>query len=139
MTREGPERVGEVMTTELRTVLPDDPLDAAAEAMGRYGVRQLLVVDEDGRLAGLLTYRALLRLVAARRHGESAGPGRVQRFMEPAAVTFAPDTPLLEAIRAMISGAISAAPVLEDGRLVGVVSEHDVVAVAARLLDHGNP
>ena len=48
------------------------------------------------------------------------------------------DTSLLEAIRTLMGSRVSAAPVLDADRLVGVVSEHDIVALACRLLDDGD-
>jgi CBS domain-containing protein len=132
-----PHTVAEVMTTVLQTVPLDSRLDRAARIMDRHGVRQILVVDEKGRLAGLVSYRALLRVVASGRLDELERGVAVRDVMEVPPLRFTPATPLLDAIRMMMKERISAAPVLEDDRPVGIVSEHDVVALAHRLLDDG--
>jgi CBS domain-containing protein len=132
-----PHTVAEVMTTVLQTVPLDSRLDRAARIMDRHGVRQILVVDEKGRLAGLVSYRALLRVVASGRLDELERGVAVRDVMEVPPLRFTPATPLLDAIRMMMKERISAAPVLEEDRPVGIVSEHDVVALAHRLLDDG--
>jgi CBS domain-containing protein len=132
-----PHTVAEVMTAVLQTVPLDARLDRAARIMDRHGVRQILVVDEKGRLAGLVSYRALLRVVASGRLDELERGIVVRDVMEAPPLRFTPGTPLLDAIRMMMKERISAAPVLEDDRPVGIVSEHDVVALAHRLLDDG--
>ncbi|NIP78179.1 MAG: CBS domain-containing protein, partial [Gemmatimonadetes bacterium] len=52
--------VREVMATGLRTVTETASIDDAARMMERYGIRQVLVLDARGELAGLVSYRALL-------------------------------------------------------------------------------
>lgn len=139
MDRTDPQTVGDVMTTDLLTVGPDERVDLAAVVMDRRHIRQLLVVDDDGLLLGLVSYRALLRLLTARRTGEIDERGPVRPFMaaDPVVVTAA--TPLRDAIRVMLERDLSAVPVVEEGRPVGILSEHDVVDVARRLLHAPDP
>lgn len=131
--------VGGVMTTELQTVAPDERLDLAALVMDRRRIRQLLVVDDDGRLLGLVSYRALLRLVAAHRAGEIEAGGLVREFMDPEPLTVTKDTPLREAVRLMLEREVSAVPVLDDDRVAGLLSEHDVVRFTGELMESGSP
>ena len=126
--------VGQVMSTELRTVAPDERLDLAALVMEEGGVRQLLVVEDGRRLVGLVSYRDLLRLMTAHRTGEIEAGGLVQEFMDPDPVTMTPDAALGDAVRIMITREVTAVPVVEDDRVVGILSEHDVVRVAGELL-----
>lgn len=127
--------VGGVMTTDLLTVNRDEPLDLAALVMDQRRIRQLLVIDDDGRLLGLVTYRALLRLLADHRAGELGRGIAVARYMEADPVTVSPHTPLRDAIRIMLDTGASALPVVDDGRAIGILSEHDVVRVAGGLLE----
>lgn len=122
------------MTTDLLTVSPTDRLDLAALVMDRRGIRQLLVVDEAGRLLGLVSYRALLRLVATHRAGDIEDCGPVEAFMVPDPVTVSPGTLLTDAIQVMLDRNVSVVPVVDGDRVVGILSEHDVVRVAGRLL-----
>lgn len=52
---------------------------------------------------------------------------RVRDFMTRRVVTVRPDTPILAAAKLMVENKISGLPVVEDGRLVGIVSEHDLL------------
>lgn len=135
----GRETVGGVMTTELQTVAPDERLDLAALVMDRRRIRQLIVVDDDGRLLGLVSYRALLRLVAAHRAGEIEEGGLVGEVMDPDPLTVRTDTALRDAVRLMLEQNISAVPVLEGDRVAGLLSEHDVVRYTGELLETGSP
>lgn len=135
MSPTGPPTAGSVMTTDLLTVGPAERLDLAALMMDRRAIRQLLVVDPDGRLLGIVSYRALIQLLSARRAAEIEGGGLVREFMEPDPVTVSPTTPLRDVIRLMLEEEVSAVPVVDEGSVVGIVSEHDVVRVAGGLLE----
>lgn len=125
-----------VMTTDLCTVKRGEPLDLAALVMARRRVRQLLVVDDDGCLLGVVSYRAILRLMTEYQPGDSQAGVTVDAYMEPDPVTVTPDTMLRDAIRTMLEAGVSVVPVVEQRRAVGVLSEHDVVRLAWRLLEH---
>jgi len=56
--------VGQFMSTDLFTMRPDDLVDLAASVMDWRHIRHVPVVDEQGRLVGLLSHRTLLRLLA---------------------------------------------------------------------------
>lgn len=121
------------MTTELVTVDPDERLDLAGLIMQQRRIRQLLVVDDEGRLLGLVSYRALLRLLAHRVRAVDEC-GSVRAFMDPDPVTVTPTTPLRQAIRMMLERRVSAVPVVDDEKVVGILSEHDVARLTGSLL-----
>jgi CBS domain-containing protein len=50
-------------------------------------------------------------------------------------VTVRPDTPTVDAIRLMRAKKLACLPVIHDDRLVGIVTEHDLIVVASRLLE----
>ena len=56
--------VGQFMATDLFTLRPDDLVDLAASVMDWRHIRHVPVEDEEGRLVGLITHRALLRLLS---------------------------------------------------------------------------
>jgi CBS domain-containing protein len=126
--------VGQFMTKDLFTVRPDDIVDFAATLMDWRHVRHVPVEDDDGRLVGLVSHRALLRLVA---QGRTGGDLKitVAEIMNTEPVTARPDTPTSEAIRLMREKKVASLPVTEKGRLVGIVTEHDLIVVASRLLE----
>lgn len=127
--------VDQYMTTQLFTVHEDELVDLAAFIMDRERTRQILVEDADFRLVGLISYRSLLRLLASGRIQELGGQVPVKDVMTRDPVTVPPDTPVLEAIRLMREHEVSCLPVLQQEKLVGILSERDFMPLAGELLD----
>lgn len=121
------------MTTDLLTVGPDERLDLAAMVMDQRRIRQLLVVDDADRFLGLVSYRALLRLLAEQAEAVDDDVS-VRAFMDADPPTVGPGTSLRHAIELMIEERVSALPVVEDGKAVGILSEHDIFRVTGNLL-----
>lgn len=121
------------MTTDLLTVGPDERLDIAAMVMEQRRIRQLLVVDDAERFLGLVSYRALLRLLAEQA-GEMGDDVAVRAYVDRDPPTVTPRTPLREAIQLMLEERVSALPVVVGGNAVGILSEHDIFRVAGSLL-----
>jgi CBS domain-containing protein len=132
--RESYRTVGQFMTQDLFTVRPDDIVDFAATLMDWRHVRHVPVEDDSGRLVGLVSHRALLRLVAQGRVGRDHKV-TVEEIMHREPVTVRPDTPTVDAIRLMREKKLACLPVTQDNRLVGIVTEHDLIIVASRLLE----
>lgn len=132
--RESYRTVGQFMATDLFTVRPDDIVDFAASLMEWRYVRHVPVEDDSGQLLGLVSHRQLLRLIARGldRDGE---PVTVRDIMRPNPMTVSPETTTVEAIRLMRENRLSCLPVVEAGKLVGLVTEYDLIVVASRLLE----
>ena len=127
--------VGQFMSTDLFTVRPEDLVDLAASLMEWEHIRHVPVEDDQGRLVGVLSHRSLLRLVARGAQRGDAEPVAVKELMKADPVTVDPDTPALAAMRLMKEARVGCLPVVEDGRLVGIVTERDLIDVAAGLLE----
>ncbi|MFT5732719.1 MAG: CBS domain-containing protein [Planctomycetota bacterium] len=127
--------VAQIMSRDVFTVHPEDVIDLAVSLMDWEHIRYVPVEDGDGKLVGLLSQRMLMRLVA-RRHGKRASdaPLAVREVMAKDPVTISPGDTTLAAIEKMNGMKIGCLPVVENGRLVGIVTEHDFVDAAARLL-----
>jgi len=132
--RESYRHVGQFMTTDLYTVRPDDLVDFAATLMEWRHVRHIPVEDDAGHLIGLVSHRALLRLVAEGTLG-SDRKIMVRQVMNPSPVTVAPETDTVTAIRLMREKQLACLPVTRDGKLVGLVTERDLVVVSSYLLE----
>ncbi|MBI2892906.1 MAG: CBS domain-containing protein [Deltaproteobacteria bacterium] len=124
-------RVDQFMTTDLFTVHADDPIEMVALVMDWERIRHLPVEDKDHRLVGLVSYRAVMRFVCG---GGSIKDTPVSKIMKADPTTIALDTPTVEAIELMQRLRIGCLPVVQDGHLVGLVTEEDFTAIAARLL-----
>jgi len=132
--RDSYRRVGQFMTTDLFTVRPDDIVDFAATLMDWRHVRHVPVEDDSGKLIGLVSHRALLRLVAA---GSFAGDKKVSvsEVMDAQPITVSPETSSVDAIRLMREKQLGCLPVVREGKLVGLVTEHDLIVVSSHLLE----
>ncbi len=132
--RESFRTVGQIMTTDLFTVHPEDIVDLAASLMDWEHLRHVPVEDAEGRLVGLVSHRSLMRILA-RGQGASAHPVSVGEVMEREPLTVTPETSTLEAIESMRNNRIGCLPVVKDGKLVGIITEHDFFEIAGSLLE----
>lgn len=128
-------RVEQFMTRHVYTVHQDEVIDLAASLMDWEHIRHVPVEDDDGKLVGLVSYRQLLRFLSKDLpHGKS-DPVAARDVMQPDPVTIPPETPTLEAMQLMRERHVSCLPVVHEGRIVGIISDRDFLAIAAELLE----
>jgi len=132
--RESYLKVSQFMATDLFTVRPDDIVDFAATLMDWRHVRHVPVEDDDGQLVGLVSHRALLRLVAEGRVG-GEHKVTVKEIMTRNPVTVTSDATTVDAIRIMRKAKVACLPVVDDGKLHGLITEHDLIVVSSHLLE----
>jgi CBS domain-containing protein len=125
--------VGQFMTTDLFTLRPDDLVDLAASVMDWRHIRHVPVEDEEGRLVGVVTHRALLRLLSRRTQSQSTNPLTVREIMKTEPLMVSSTTPTLEALELMRDNKVGCLPVVDDGQLVGIVTSYDFLDASARL------
>src|SRR5262245_34291532 len=137
--------VSDVMRRSLVTAAPSTTLSEALSLMTDRRVRHLPVMDA-GRLVGIVSDRDIKRVMAS--PATSLGAHElnylldklaVEQFMTRAVVTVAPVLPIEEAARIMLKERISALPVTDGGRVVGIVTETDVLELVVRALGAGEP
>jgi CBS domain-containing protein len=133
--RQGYLKVGQFMTTDLFTVQPGDVVDLAASLMDWRHIRHVPVENAEGVLVGLVSHRALLRLVGQGIGRERSNAISVEDIMKRDPVSVAPDTPTLQAIEEMRRHRVGCLPVVENGRLVGIITERDLITVAGVLFE----
>ena len=128
------QRIEQYMTTEVFTVQPEDPIDLAASIMDWERVRHIPVEDEQNRLVGLVSYRAIFSFFI-RQGGAQRKMEPVRRIMKPDPITVTPETLTVEAIAIMRREKIGCLPVVQDGRLVGIVTYRDFMGIAGHVLE----
>jgi acetoin utilization protein AcuB len=130
--------VRDCMTPNPITVRPEsDPL-AAMMLLKSGRFRHLPVVDAEGRLAGIVDRNDLeLFLSQAGSPGILKRQHRVDQVMTHDVATVPPDCPLEEAAALMVQRKIGSLPVLEEGRVVGIVTETDIFEQFAAVLGGG--
>jgi CBS domain-containing protein len=139
--RRWPLRVRDVMTPDPLVLDPQLPLKSAALLLFYAEVSGAPVVAADGSLMGVLSERDLLAKEAPERFGFGRAAADEQRRRDattvadacsrPAAVTV-PDARLADAARELLDRDISRLVVIDEGRVVGIVSRHDVLAALVR-------
>jgi CBS domain-containing protein len=117
------------MTPASVTESPQDSLRSAAERMWRQQTGSLIIAEGE-RLIGIITERDVLRALAL---GADPDQTSVDDAMTAQVFTVIPDMPLQDAAREMAARWIRHLPVVEDGRLLGVVSMRDVTGVFAAM------
>ena len=128
-------KVEQYMVTDLFTVHEDEPIELAAFLMDKQNIRHVLVENDDHTLVGLVSYRAILRMVAASGAPGASESDPIRTIMASDVVTVEPETSTLEAIRIMRENRVSALPVEKNGKLIGIISERDFLPVAYQLLE----
>ena len=123
-------RLDEVMTKGARTVSPAVPAEDAWELMRRGGVRHLVVTD-GSNVVGVVSDRD-----ASGRAGAAVRAGRtVADLMTRHAVTMSPTHTVRQAANLMRGRTIGCVPIVDRGRLVGVVTVSDLLEVLGRGID----
>jgi CBS domain-containing protein len=146
-------KAGEIMAKEVVTVTPESAIREAVHLMLERRISGLPVVDATGAAVGMLTEGDLLRRVEL--GTERRMPGwrawlassgheardyvraharQVAEVMTTPAVCVTPDTDLTEVVALMESRRIKRIPVLENGRVVGIVTRADLLRALERLL-----
>jgi CBS domain-containing protein len=118
--------LGELMSREVLAVAPEDTLGEAAERMTDERVGSAVVL-EHGRLIGILTERDVLQAVAGRVHSSEA---RVREWMTADPVVATQETTAADSLATMLAKGFRHLPVVEDERVVGIVSIRDILAAS---------
>ena len=131
-------QVRDVMSRDVHTVGRNDELAIADALMKQERVRHLPVLDEDGKVCAVVSQRDLFRGALLRALGYGARAEElmlrqvaVKDAMSAEIQTTAPDTLVADAARLMIERRIGCLPVIENGGLVGIVTETDFVRLVA--------
>jgi CBS domain-containing protein len=115
-----------VSRQSLVTVHPGDSVRAVVHLMTKRHIGAVPVVDADGALVGIFTERDVMCRVVDR--DLDAHATTVEQVMTPSPATAAPDWPVPRAVEHMAAGGYRHLPVVEDGRLMAIVSIRDLHA-----------
>ena len=126
-------QVRELMSTDVEVVERNDNLQMVEERMAARQLRHVPVV-EQGDIVGLVTQRDLFKaaMSSAMGYGEKAQEAflksvRVKEIMVYPVITVTPETPVVEAIELLMQRGIGCLPVVEMGKLVGMVTKTDLL------------
>jgi len=114
----------DVMSSPVKTIMASKPAKEAERLMLRHGHSGMPVVDENGRLVGVVSLRDVEK---ARHHGLEHAP--VKGMMNNRVVTVPPEMPLDEVQDLLVEKDIGRVPVVEEGNLVGIVTRSDLLGL----------
>ena len=133
--------VRDLMTQPAKAVGPTSPLREVIQLMDASHIRHVAVVEESDRLLGLISHRDVLRSQEGSLSGAlSTEQAHMNRWIEARWVmtkdvrTVYPTTPALEAALTLRSQGYGCLPVVEEGRLVGMLTDSDFVEYAIQAL-----
>lgn len=136
--------VGRIMNTYLMTVPPDTNLQKAKEIIDEKRIHHLLVVDKTGNLIGIVSDRDVKQSSASPATALSVHELNylltqltVESIMAKKIITISPGTTIERAALIMQKNRINALPVIEDEKLVGIITSTDVMRVLLRAIGFG--
>ena len=121
-------QVGHILKSKgsaVTTVTPETTVAEAIRTLSKKRIGAVLVVGADGKLSGILSERDIIHGLAE--HGMRLLDMRVPEIMTKAVISCRPDNTVEELMREMTTRRIRHLPVLDDGRLSGIISIGDVV------------
>ena len=126
-------KVRDLMTTPVIRIHPEEPVEVAARTLAQYNIGALPVCGRNGEIYGMVTDRDLVtRCMALGRSGANV---RVQDVMSSHVVSVGPDLDGALAARIMGKQQLRRLPVVENGRLCGMVSLADLAGNEENALD----
>lgn len=138
--------VDQLMSDDVITLRESDDLGLAEEVMKLARLRHLPVVNASGELVGLITHRDLLRAQVSSFAQLSDEEDRAlkrsllaEQIMNTDVHTIGPSEPALSAALFMRTDKIGCLPVVDDGKLVGIITEADFLDLAIRALSPPEP
>lgn len=130
-------KIREIMSRPVETLDRNDTLSLAGDLMNMKRIRHLPVLDE-GNVVGIVTQRDLFRAglstvmgFGSKAQKEFMRTVLVKEVMNEGVITISPEADVPEAARLMLEKKIGCLPVVEGGRLIGLVSESDLVRLLA--------
>ncbi len=137
-------KAGDVMTTGAATIKPGATLAEAVRLMIEHRISGLPVVDDGGKLIGIISEGDFLRRKDGDRMrwieaflGDGARIGdlnsrRVEEIMSKEPVSAGVETPLTEIVDAMEQNNVKRIPIVDDGRVIGIVSRANLLLALLR-------
>jgi CBS domain-containing protein len=119
---------------DVLTVQPHRTLKEVIDLLAAKGVGAVVVADDAMKVLGILSERDVVRVLA--RSGAAALENQVSRHMTPKVTTVTRDATIDHVMETMTEGRFRHLPVVEDGRLIGIVSIGDVVKRHVSAIDN---
>lgn len=119
----------QLMNTSVITIGKDEDICEAMRMMALNNITGLPVVDDDGVLLGIVTEKDILVLLCNSMEdtGTDRAAGKVGEFMTRHVVCFHPEDGLSDVAECLSANNFRRVPILDNGKLVGIISRRDVI------------
>lgn len=125
--------VKEAMRKDVKTIRPNETIKDAAVLMNENRIGSLVVVSGTGAVIGIVTERDVLTDVVAA--GKNPEDVKVEDIMTKELITISPEKSLEDAADLMTKNKIKKLPVIEGGKLVGIVTATDLISYEKKLIE----
>jgi acetoin utilization protein AcuB len=134
-------KVNELMTEKVITISPEDKVDKVFFLFHYESIRHLPVVTEKGTLVGIISDRDIKKVLGPRHKKHMQNDGtlltvsarKVRMMMHRQPMTIGPDERAAEAAAIMVSNKIGALPVINNKKLVGIITATDILKSYVKL------
>ena len=126
-------KIKEAMITDVKTARPDIKIRKAAEIMTQFRIGSLVIVSGSGSVKGILTERDIMKNVVAT--GRSGDDVTAEEIMTTDLVTISQEDSLEDAADLMTEHQVKKLPVIEDNKLVGIITASDLVKYEKNLIE----
>jgi CBS domain-containing protein len=116
-----------VVTAKLNTTLRE-----AAAVMSKLNIGSLIIV-EDEKISGIITSTDILKAIA---NGKDAETTLVEEVMSKPVIVIDPDKKVEEAVNIMLEHKIKKLPVVEEDKLIGIITASDIIAIEPKLIEN---
>lgn len=123
--------VRDVMNKNVVVAEPEITVKEAAGIMSQHHIGSLVIL-KDKKIIGIITERNILVAVA---QGKDAELTTVEEIMSKNVITIAPDKTIEEAVNLMVEHKVKKLPVVDDDKLIGIITASDIIVVEPKLIE----
>jgi CBS domain-containing protein len=123
------DKIGQIMSKPVRTVKPNEELSAAVAVMGNNSIGSVVVLDGETAI-GIITERDVVKQMLK---GAQVLLEPVRQVMSKPLITGTPDMAVQDAVNLMLENSIRQLPIVEGSRLVGIVTDRDLMRSVLRV------
>ena len=117
-----------VVTAKLNITLRE-----AAAVMSKLNIGSLIILDENEKISGIVTSTDILKAIAA---GKDVEETLVEEVVSKPVITIEPDKSIEDAVNIMLEHKIKKLPVVEEGKLVGIITASDIITIEPKLIEN---
>ena len=128
----------DLMRTDLITISKEATVGEVIDILAEKGITGLPVVEADMTIIGLISEKDVLQVayrIIEQSYDPATSNATVEKLMAKELVTFAPDDNLADICQCFLDRSIRRVPVVDDGKLVGIISRKDIITLAFQTSD----